>query len=102
MKQEPSRHPLAGDDVLGPLLAEFLKGLDGRLHTMREAWSAGDTATLIRVAHKLVGASATYGFPAISTAARVLEDEAKASADARRLDAAIGQLQSCCRDAVAG
>ncbi len=43
------------------LRAAFLEGVEARLATLEAAWSAGDTAAVLRESHKLAGVCGSYG-----------------------------------------
>ena len=55
-------------------LGDRLDDITAAWRTLREAgWNDGDAETLERLAHSLTGAAATFGFEAVSAAARALE-----------------------------
>ena len=75
---EAIRSELVGDPHLADLIEPFVDGLDARLEEMRRALHHGDHDALSRLAHQLKGAGGSYGYPALTVAAKTLEDAAKA------------------------
>lgn len=73
------------ENTLDALRQHFAGRLPERLREIEEAWRNARTAgwraeeakTAHRLAHSLVGAGATFGFPAVTTAARLLEQRFK-------------------------
>jgi HPt (histidine-containing phosphotransfer) domain-containing protein len=80
---EPPDEPLPD---LGSLQEYFAGRLPERLQEIEEAWrrvretawSAEEVKTFHRLAHSLAGAGATFGFAAVTAAARDLERRLKA------------------------
>jgi HPt (histidine-containing phosphotransfer) domain-containing protein len=80
--------PEPTSDLIDPdSLQEYFAGrLPLRLNEIEEAarqvresgWSAEEVKTFHRLAHSLAGAGATFGFPAVTEAARALEQRLKA------------------------
>ena len=68
---------------------------------MRDALENGRFEELRREAHRLKGAGGSYGYPALTEAARVLEMTAEA-ADADNAAAALAGLVRLCRGIVRG
>lgn len=73
------------ENTLDALRQLFAGRLPERLREVEEAWRSARAAgwreeeakTAHRLAHSLVGAGATFGFPAVTTAARLLEQRLK-------------------------
>jgi HPt (histidine-containing phosphotransfer) domain-containing protein len=80
---EPPDEPLP---ELGSLQEYFAGRLPARLHEIDEAWrsvresawGAAEVKVFHRLAHSLSGAGATFGFAAVTDAARALERRLKA------------------------
>lgn len=72
---EPLRSEFADDPDLKELVEMFLEDLPERVASVRSAWQEGHLDDLRRLAHQLKGASPGYGFPAIGSAAALLERE---------------------------
>ncbi|HJX29179.1 MAG TPA: diguanylate cyclase [Thermoanaerobaculia bacterium] len=98
------------ENTLGSLRQHFAGRLPERLRELEEAWrnarAAGwreeEAKTAHRLAHSLVGAGATFGFPAVTTTARLLEQRLKPVALGSGPppdDAAVTELLACIRRA---
>lgn len=76
------------DDELKPLLAEFIRGINGYITQLRDASAHKDNRVLQLVARTLKGAGAGYGLSPISDAAAELltqlEDDAAAADEVRK------------------
>jgi HPt (histidine-containing phosphotransfer) domain-containing protein len=80
---EPPDEPLPD---LGSLQEYFAGRLPDRLHEIEEAWrhvresawGAEEAKVFYRLAHSLAGAGGTFGFAAVTDAARALERRLKA------------------------
>ena len=94
---------LASDPAFAPLLADYLAGLPDVARAVRAASTAGDPATLRRVAHKVRGTAATYGFPTLGDAAERCEDAlasgASVVAAAAEVTSLLAQLELARRTA---
>ncbi len=65
-------------DYFASRLPERLREIDVAWESARGAgWDAATSRNLHRLAHSLAGAGATFGFPEVSEAARVLEAHLK-------------------------
>lgn len=85
-------------------LPDRLAELEGTAAAAREAgWSAEPLRQLHRLAHSLVGAGATFGFPGITEHARSLERLLKAHLDggppprAGEVDEILGRLRTAAK-----
>ena len=65
----------ANDEELKPLLAEFIRGINGYITQLRDANAHKDFRVLQAVARALKGAGTGYGFPPITAAATDLLDQ---------------------------
>jgi PAS domain S-box-containing protein len=63
----------ADDPDLGELVDTFVGNLPARAAQVAAALDAGDVETLARLAHQVKGTGTSYGFPALTAAARFLE-----------------------------
>ncbi len=88
---------------LQALREAFLRELPERLQALEAAWSprtAEAAEAALFLAHRLSGAGATFGHPAISEAARAMEERLRAlpakagEAELRTVDAALKELKS--------
>jgi HPt (histidine-containing phosphotransfer) domain-containing protein len=57
-------------------------------------------AALARIAHKLTGTGGTYGFPAITEAARALEHALKRKSQDNEIGDAVRKVEAACREAM--
>lgn len=65
-------------DYFAARLPERLREVDEAWEQVRASgWKEEETRTLYRLAHSLTGAGATFGFPAVTDAARALEQRLK-------------------------
>jgi CheY-like chemotaxis protein/HPt (histidine-containing phosphotransfer) domain-containing protein len=60
--------------VIAGILSEFISRLDGRIRAMEAALLDSQADELQHLAHQLKGTAGSYGYPALSTAAKALED----------------------------
>jgi len=89
------------DPDLADIIDQFVDGLAKQTESMRDALENGRFEELRREAHRLKGAGGSYGYPALTEAARVLETTAQA-ADADNAAAALAELERLCRAVVRG
>ncbi|MGD8453545.1 MAG: Hpt domain-containing protein [Phycisphaerae bacterium] len=66
-------HLLQDDADLRDIVEEFVEGLPRRLEELRQAFAALDWDQLAMLAHRLKGASGSYGYPDLSTLASTME-----------------------------
>ena len=87
------------DDAADPeLQALFVRSAQTNLALLEQAREAGDRARIVKLAHKIRGSAASYGFVELGEVAAAVEDASRADAlDEQLIDA----LMSVCRD-VAG
>lgn len=64
---------LTDDPGLRDIVEEFIAGLDRRLDELQSAYEALDWEQLAMLAHRLKGASGSYGYPELSTLAAEME-----------------------------
>lgn len=77
------------------LIEYFLSELPERVEAINEAASEDDIDQLSRLAHQLKGAAPGFGFPAIGTAAAVLEGSIKDLDDSmKKLETIRGEIES--------
>lgn len=82
-------------DYFAARLPERLREVDEAWERVRASgWQEEDTRTFHRLAHSLTGAGATFGFPAVTDAARALEQRLKPAAQGGTPpeDAAVAEL----------
>jgi CheY-like chemotaxis protein len=90
------------------LRAEYVRGLADYVKELGEHAPHGDAeqdraarhAVLARVAHKLTGTGSTYGFPAITEAARALEQYLKKRKPDGEVAEAVRKVEAACREAM--
>lgn len=68
----------ADDEDIAPLLPSFCANLRTYLHELAGAVAREDRKAIARLAHQLIGAGGSYGFDAITSAARQLEADLRA------------------------
>jgi CheY-like chemotaxis protein len=90
------RSQFADDPAIAQILGGFIGRLAGQADAMRQALGAGTWEELQRMAHKLKGASGSYGYPTLTDAAKALEDAAKAAAPIAAA-AAIERVDALCQ-----
>lgn len=61
--------------VIVRMLADFVRRLDGRVTALRTALREANADALARTAHQLKGTAGSYGYPLLSTAAQILEQQ---------------------------
>lgn len=66
---------LAGDPDFSDLLREFVNNLSQRQQSLRECLDKNQTERLTRIIHQLKGACGGYGFPTLTDAACIIEDQ---------------------------
>jgi HPt (histidine-containing phosphotransfer) domain-containing protein len=88
--------PLREDPELADLVAEFVAELPQRVGAMERAAAGGAWEEVRRLAHQLKGAGGSYGFPAISAAAREVEN---ATREPTRVGEALVRLGLECQRA---
>jgi two-component system cell cycle response regulator DivK len=82
-------------------LADYVKEL--RTHVPCEGAKDDEAvrnAALARIAHKLAGTGGTYGFPAITEAARALEHELKRKRPDEMIAEVVRAVEAACREAM--
>lgn len=102
----PLRSKYANDPDMAELVELFVGELPKRLDAIDQAWRTRKIEDLQRIAHQLRGASASYGFPAIGSAAGSLEDRIRdLSADhsgaISSIKSGVDELVAICRRATA-
>jgi signal transduction histidine kinase/DNA-binding NarL/FixJ family response regulator len=102
--EPPLTSGMSDDPVLAQLLGDFYDVVVARGAEVHAALAASDFLAAAKAAHQLAGSGGTFGFPALSTAARafertVFDDESTEDATRRRLG---DELLSVCRRVVAG
>lgn len=87
---------LTDDADMVELVEMFIDELPDKLSAIMTALAGQDFDDLARVAHQLKGSAGGYGFPAITEAAKELEDTASADRDLETLIAQVKELTSLC------
>ena len=86
---------LADDPELAEIIEQFVDSLPADLRASQQALNNNDFHTLKRIAHQLKGAGGSYGYSALTDAARTLEETAmNEDVEASRL--AYASLESLC------
>ncbi len=105
---EALRSTFHHETAFEPLLKEFTQILPERLNTIKEAGNEKNWDQLARVAHKIKGAAATYGYPSLSDQAGDLELSAKRLLKSpslisdEKVEGKILAIEHLCRRIVAG
>jgi len=102
------RHREAFEAALQALQADYVRSLDDYLNELclhasspdNKAARSARQAALARIAHKLAGTGGTYGFPAITEAARDLERMLKTGHSESELSDAIRSVEAACYEAI--
>ena len=81
----------ADDPEMRDILNRFVGSLGGRIAAMQAALAGGDDEELRRLAHRLKGEGGSFGYPALTDAARRLE-EAVTAQDQAKATSAIDRL----------
>jgi HPt (histidine-containing phosphotransfer) domain-containing protein len=81
------------DASFEPLIPKFMTNRKKEIATMAEAVIHNDFDTIRKVAHGMKGVSGSYGFPAMTAAAALLEQAAK-SADGDSINRQLTALAS--------
>jgi signal transduction histidine kinase/CheY-like chemotaxis protein len=89
------------DQELLELVRMFVADLDTDVKDMRAALSSGNLGQLSIIAHRLKGAAGSYGFPALTTHAAVLEKDARNGAPTEELERDIEAVEKLCASAAA-
>jgi signal transduction histidine kinase/DNA-binding response OmpR family regulator len=89
----------ADDPELLALVQMFVDDLSVDVRQMRRALDDGDRAQLAAVAHRLKGSAGSYGFPALTTQAAVLEQRAKSGAAKAELEQTLELISALCQAA---
>jgi len=66
-------HP---DPDIADLVPEYLAGKKVELKQMQDAYGAGDAETVAKLAHRILGTAASYGFDGLGSFAGELEQAA--------------------------
>ncbi|HVS70775.1 MAG TPA: ATP-binding protein [Phycisphaerae bacterium] len=80
------------DPVLRDLTAKFLESLPEKIQAMQASLEAGRLDELAAHAHRLAGAGGSYGFPAVTEAARRVESAAQGGAQRSMLRPLLAAL----------
>jgi CheY-like chemotaxis protein len=94
----------AFESAFDELRDEYVRGLGDYVQDLcaHASGKGGDAerAALARIAHKLTGTGSTYGFPAITEAARALEQALKRRNAADTIAEAVRKVEGACRAAM--
>lgn len=93
---------LASDIDRSEIVGIFLSNLPPKIRHMAEYLSTNRLNDLAQIAHQIAGVACGYGFPAISHAARRVEERAQDNVDLIQIRRAVDELKRLCRQAVAG
>jgi PAS domain S-box-containing protein len=86
----------ADDPDIAAILERFVAGLDAQVRAMHEAMAGHRYEDLRRAAHRMKGAGGSYGYPALTDAARALEDAAT-NEDPAGAASALERLTALCQ-----
>ena len=95
---------LADDADLRDLVEEFVAALPQRVEELKQAYEALDWEQLAMLAHRLKGASGSYGYPDLSTLAATMEQSFRSqqaddfAAWTKWLEAAVNAAQAGLED----
>ncbi len=89
----------SSDPELLALVQMFVDDLSVDVRHMRRALDNGNREELAAVAHRLKGSAGSYGFPALTTQASVLEQRAKAGAGKAELEQTLDAISALCQAA---
>jgi two-component system, cell cycle response regulator DivK len=98
----------AFESAFDELRDEYVHGLEDYVKELCTHAGSADTddarkaqhAALARIAHKLTGTGSTYGFPAITEAARALEQDLKRRKSHDAIAEAVQKVEAACREAM--
>jgi CheY-like chemotaxis protein len=98
----------AFESAFDELREEYVRGLGDYVKDLCAHAGSADTdeartaqrAALARIAHKLTGTGSTYGFPAITEAARVLEHALKRRNSDDAIAEGVRKVEAACRSAM--
>lgn len=105
---EAANRRRAFESAFDELRDEYVRGLEDYVKELcahagsadtADAWTA-QHAALARIAHKLTGTGSTYGFPAITEAARALEHALKRKSQDNEIGDAVRKVEAACREAM--
>jgi HPt (histidine-containing phosphotransfer) domain-containing protein len=84
------------------LVAAFVGNLPRRMAALRTAQCRSDWREVATLAHQMVGAAGSYGFPELGKVARDIEYHASHHPDGAALLKSISAFNSLCKRAVGG
>lgn len=94
--EAPLVSAFAGDSEMEELVDMFVAELPDRIQAIQQSLTQNDFDALVRLAHQLKGAAGGYGFPAITDAAKVVEEAGKTHRNLQKLTADVQQLTDLC------
>lgn len=74
---DPIHSNLADDESIADLLEEFVDSLHGKGQCIEDFVSQADLVNLKKIIHQLRGACGGYGFPQLTEAAEVIDENLK-------------------------
>jgi len=90
---EPILSTLIEDESMLPLLRDFVKTLNGLITKLNEANGASDYEQIERVCQQLKGAGGSYGYEAVTEAAKTVLDRLQAEdMDLESIHGGVGEL----------
>ncbi len=84
---------LAEDKSFQKLVQVYVGGLSEQVRQLRAALAAEDRTDLAKLAHKMRGGAATYGFAALAETAGLLEDAVREGQDRELLAELLGEME---------
>ncbi len=96
------RSELAGDPIVGPLIASFVAALSQHMIIFRSAEQQSDWKEISRLAHQLIGSCGGYGFTELGKIAAQIERIAKSEQNPKVLAEWISRFETLCAAAERG
>jgi PAS domain S-box-containing protein len=93
---EAIRSEFADDPEIAAILKGFIAGLEGQVGAMHKALADHRYEDLQRAAHQMKGSAGSYGYPALTDAAKALEDAMK-NRDLAAAVPALERVAALCR-----
>lgn len=87
----------ADDEDMLEIVELFVMGMPDKIQALEKAYQAQDHAELNKLAHQLKGAAGGYGFPTITDAASLLEQDLKKGIPVAQVGARYQALMSLCK-----
>lgn len=79
VNKSPLISTLVNDEIVGPLVPQFIKDLPSRMDQLKAFIKANSINEIKSLAHQLAGSGGSYGFPEVTELSRHIEMEVKKS-----------------------